>query len=107
MPWLRYPIRSVLPRFTLPESGVRSPVAAAAVVLPEPFTRSGRSACGANRPGEVAKQHPAAKRHTHLVKIENVLAQSGGCEPLQLQPVARLGLVGDERSGRVQTKLRL
>jgi hypothetical protein len=53
------------------------------------------------------KQGPVAERDAHPIKIENVLAQSGSGEPLQLQPIARLGLVCDERCGRVQSELRL
>ena len=104
--------RSVRPRLTVP--GVRRQLAQqqpqqaglAGAVDPDQAdprrparsTRSGRAAAPAVRPGTV---------RLTPVQVEDVLAQPAGGELLQLQPVPRRRLVGDQRVGRVDPELRL
>jgi hypothetical protein len=77
------------------------------VVLPAPLTpASARRSPGPSRHVSRAAP-PVAEGDGHTLGVEHLVAQPGGGEAQELHPVADLGLVGDERVGRLDAELRL
>ena len=63
---------------------------------------------GSYRPGYSVEQRPTVGQHHRRVgKVDDVLAQPGHRELRELQPVARLGDVGDQLIGGLNAELRL
>jgi hypothetical protein len=91
---------------TRPVSGLASAASSrSTLVFPAPLTpTSPTRSPGPSRQGHVVEQPAPAQREVHVLEVEDVLAQSLGREPLQLQPVPRRRFVGDELSGRVHAK---
>ncbi len=107
--WPRWARRTVAPRSTAPASGLRSPArTSSSVVLPEPLAPTTRDAvAGTEAPRRVAQDRPVAERDRDVLRLDHLAAEPRRREPQQLDAVARLGLVGDERVRRLDAELRL
>ena len=58
-------------------------------------------------PGGVVEQHALAALEVDVLDVDDVLAEPLAGEPLELQPVTRVGHVVDQGVGRVDAELRL
>ena len=62
---------------------------------------------GAEAPRDAPQERPVAELDRRVLDVEHRLAEPSGREAQQLGAVARLGLVGDQRVGRVDAEARL
>ena len=94
---------TVRPVRSRPASGGDSPASTESTdVLPDPLTPISTDPVPRSEPpGDVVDQVPSPARDRRVLEVEHVLAEPGGGEPLQLDPVARRRLVLDQLRSRV------